>query len=332
MAVLVTGGAGYIGSHCVRVLRDAGYHCVIYDNLSEGHREAVEGFTLVEGDLSDTRLLEETINQYRIDRVLHFAAFALVGVSMKEPIKYYQNNIGGTASLLDAMRRANVKQIVFSSTCATYGEHVPVPITENVPQKPCNPYGESKLAVETLLRRCADAYGIKSLSLRYFNAAGAMPDGSIGEAHKLETHLIPLVLQEALVHGKQLKIFGTDYPTRDGTCIRDYIHVLDLAEAHLQALRYLEAGGATQFLNLGTGSGSSVKEVIDIARMVTGIDIAYTKTDRRPGDPPVLVAAAHQAEKVLGWIPKRSNLQTIVKDAWAWHQSHPKGYKEKINV
>ena len=327
--LLICGGAGYIGSHCVRILRDAGYNCIIYDNLSEGHRAAVDGFTLVEGELADTALLRKTIERFGINGVLHFAAFALVGESMRNPIQYYKNNIGGTASLLDAMRETGVNRIVFSSTCATYGENMPVPITEDMPQNPCNPYGESKLVVEKLLRRCDVAYGIKSVSLRYFNAAGAMPDGSIGEDHFLETHLIPLVLREALSHEGMLKVFGADYPTPDGSCIRDYIHVLDLAVAHLQALRYLENGGETDFFNLGTGTGSSVIEVIKIAREVTGIDIAYETAERRPGDPPALVAAAKKAKSVLGWIPERSDLRTIISDAWAWHKSRPKGYQDK---
>lgn len=327
--LLICGGAGYIGSHCSRVLRDAGYNCIIYDNLSEGHRKAVDGFPLVVGELTDTGLLVDTMSKNRIDGVLHFAAFALVGVSMREPISYYQNNIGGTTSLLDAMRQADVRRIVFSSTCATYGDNVPVPITESVPQNPCNPYGESKLAVEKLLRRCDEAYGIRSVFLRYFNAAGAMPDGSLGEDHKLETHLIPLVLREALFPENRLKIFGVDYPTEDGSCVRDYIHVLDLASAHLQALRYLENGGGTDCFNLGTGTGSSVIDVIDAAREVTGLDIKYEKAGRRAGDPPTLVASAEKAKTVLGWIPERSDLRTIVSDAWTWHKSHPQGYQDR---
>jgi UDP-glucose-4-epimerase GalE len=327
--LLICGGAGYIGSHCARILRDAGYNCVIYDNLSEGHRKAVAGFPLVVGELTDTALLADTMRKHRIGGVVHFAAFALVGVSMREPIAYYQNNVGGTASLLDAMRQTGVERIVFSSTCATYGENVPVPITEDVPQNPCNPYGESKLAVEKLLRRCDDAYGIKSVSLRYFNAAGAMPDGAIGEDHKLETHLIPLVLREALAKEGKLHVFGTDCPTKDGSCIRDYVHVLDLATAHLQALRYLENGGATDFFNLGTGVGSSVIEVIEAARGITGIDIKYKKSGRRPGDPPTLVAAAGKARDLLGWRPERSDLRAIVSDAWAWHETHPNGFEDR---
>ena len=340
--LLICGGAGYIGSHCARMLRDAGYNCIIFDNMSEGHREAVPGFALVEGELADTALLRKTIEKHNVDSVLHFAAFALVGVSMRNPIEYYQNNIGGTASLLEAMRETGISRIVFSSTCATYGEDVPVPITEDVPQNPCNPYGESKLCVEMLLRRCDCAHGIKSVSLRYFNAAGAMPDGSAGEDHRLETHLIPLVLRAALRAGRgepgagvsengesgdfRLKVFGIDYPTHDGSCVRDYIHVLDLAAAHLQALRYLEGGGGTDFFNLGTGAGSSVLEVIKMAREVTGVDIAYEIAARRQGDPPALVAAAAKAESALGWVPVQSDLRTIITDAWAWHKSHPTGY------
>jgi UDP-glucose-4-epimerase GalE len=327
--ILVCGGAGYIGSHCVRELRNAGYNCVVYDNLSEGHRAAVEGFELVEGELLDTRKLIDTLKKYDIGGVMHFAAFALVGVSMREPLEYYRNNIAGTVSLLEAMRQTGVKNIVFSSTCATYGENVPTPITEDVPQSPCNPYGESKLAVEWLLRRCDAAYGLKSASLRYFNAAGALPDGSIGEDHKLETHLVPLVLHKALAGESGLKVFGTDYPTKDGSCVRDYIHVLDLASAHLRALRYLENGGETDFFNLGTGIGSSVIEVIDRAREVTGIDIKYKKARRRAGDPPALIASAEKAENILGWVPARSDLCEIITDAWAWHSSHRQGYGDR---
>jgi UDP-glucose 4-epimerase len=327
--VLICGGAGYIGSHCARILRDTGYDCIIYYNLSEWHRRAVDDFTLIVGELSDTALLANIMRKYKIDSVLHFAAFALVGVSIREPIQYYQNNIGGTASLLDAMRKTDVKQMVFSSTCATYGENAPSPITEEAPQNPCNPYGESKLAGERLLRRCDDAYDIKSVSLRYFNAAGAMSDGSIGEDHKHETHLIPLVLREALTRENSLKVFGTDYPTIDGSCVRDYIHVLDLSAAHLQALRYLETGGATDFFNLGTGAGSSVIEVIETAREVTGIQIKYEEDDRRAGDPPTLVAAAEKAKNILGWIPERGDLRTIISDAWMWHKSHPFGFQDR---
>jgi UDP-glucose-4-epimerase GalE len=327
--ILVCGGAGYVGSHCLRELRDAGYNCVVYDNLSEGHITAVQGFEFIKGELLDTAHIKESLEKHCIDGVVHFAAFALVGVSMQYPIDYYQNNITGTASLLDAMRQVDVKNIVFSSTCATYGDNVPVPITEDVIQMPCNPYGESKLAVEWLLRSCDSAFGIKSVSLRYFNAAGAMPDGSIGEDHLLETHLIPLVLREAMRSEDKLKIFGTDYPTPDGSCIRDYIHVLDLATAHVKALDYLFAGGETTALNLGTGIGASVIEVINTAREVTGIDIKCGYTDRRPGDPPELVACADKARSVLGWIPQRSELCQIITDAWNWHKSHPDGFNDK---
>ncbi|MCL2718135.1 MAG: UDP-glucose 4-epimerase [Lachnospiraceae bacterium] len=348
--ILIPGGAGYIGSHCIRELQKAGYNCIVYDNFSEGHLKAVQGFEVVEGDLLDTGKLIETIKKYNISGVIHFAAFALVGVSMREPLEYYQNNITGTISLLEAMKQTGVKNIVFSSTCATYGENVSVPITEETLQNPCNPYGESKLAVEWLLE-CADtAYGIKSVSLRYFNAAGAETDGSIGEDHLLETHLIPLVLREALNverkmfstidfesadsgHGykneKKLHVFGVDYPTPDGSCIRDYIHVLDLADAHVRALKYLEENGETTQLNLGTGIGVSVLEIINAAREVTGIDINYNIGDRRPGDPPELVASAEKAKKVLGWVPQRSNIKTIITDAWNWHKANPKGYDDR---
>ncbi len=327
--ILICGGAGYIGSHCARVLRDEGYNCIIYDNLSEGHPKAIEGFELVVGELVDTALLIETMKKYNISSVLHFAAFALVGVSMRNPIEYYQNNVGGTASLLEAMKETNVKNIVFSSTCATYGENVPDLISENTPQNPCNPYGESKLAAEKLIRSCDGAYGIKSVALRYFNAAGAMEDGSIGEDHKLETHLIPLVLREALNPKNQLKVFGSDYNTKDGSCVRDYIHVLDLADAHLKALQYLENGGETDYFNLGTGCGSSVLEVINVAREITETDIKYTMVERRSGDPASLVALADKAKNILKWTPKNSDLRKIIKDAWSWHKSNPNGYQDK---
>lgn len=327
--ILICGGAGYIGSHCVREFQREGYNCIIYDNFSEGHRTAVDGFTLVEGDLVDTAKIVDTIQTHNITGVVHFAAFALVGISMREPIEYFRNNIAGTVSLLEAMKQTDVKYIVFSSTCATYGEHVMVPITEDTKQNPCNPYGESKLAVEWLLKRADYAYGIKSVALRYFNAAGAMPDGSIGEDHKLETHLIPLVLREALNGDGNLKVFGDDYPTVDGSCIRDYIHVLDLSTAHVKAIEYLANGGDTTQLNLGTGKGASVFEIINTARKVTGIDIKYEITERRDGDPPELVACANKAKSILNWTPQRSGLEQIISDAWNWHSSHPKGYGDK---
>ena len=324
--ILIPGGAGYIGSHCIRELRKADYNCIVYDNFSEGHRKAVQGFEVIEGDLADTAKLIGTIQNYNISGVIHFAAFALVGVSMREPLAYYRNNITGTVSLLEAMRQTGVKMLVFSSTCTTYGENVSVPITEETLQAPCNPYGESKLAVEWLLKRADTAYGIKSTSLRYFNAAGAEPGGSIGEDHLLETHLIPLVLREALRNEGKFQVCGTDYPTPDGTCIRDYIHVLDLADAHVKALKYLEAGGETVQMNLGTGTGSSVLEIIQAAREVTGIDVKYQVSARRPGDPPELVASAEKAKKTLGWTPRRSDIKTIIADAWNWHKSNPEGY------
>jgi len=329
-SILVCGGAGYIGSHCLRELRSAGYNSVVYDDFSEGHRAAVQGYEVVEGELSDTAKLVDTIARHDIGGVLHFAAFALVGVSMREPLEYYRNNITGTISLLEAMRQTSVKNIVFSSSCATYGENVPTPITEDVPQSPCNPYGESKLAVEWLLKRCDCAYKIRSVALRYFNAAGAMPDGSIGEDHLLETHLIPLVLREALQQDGKLKVFGGDYPTPDGSCVRDYIHVLDLASAHIKALEYLFDGGESTALNLGAEKGASVLEVIETARVITGIDIRHKVVDRRPGDPPELVANADKARRVLNWTPERGSLRQIVQDAWSWHKSHPKGYQDRV--
>ncbi|MDR2296173.1 MAG: UDP-glucose 4-epimerase GalE [Clostridiales Family XIII bacterium] len=329
MSILICGGAGYIGSHCAHELKKAGFDCLIYDNLSEGHRAAVGGIPLIVGDLSDEGALEGVFSSHEIEGVLHLAAFALAGESVRRPLDYWQNNVSGTINLLRAMERRGVKHIVFSSTCAVYGEPARVPITEDEPAAPCNPYGETKLAVERLLAHCDAAYGTKSVCLRYFNAAGAMPDGSLGEDHALETHLIPLAFKTALGRREKLLVYGDDYPTKDGSCVRDYIHVLDLAEAHVRALRYLLGGGESLRLNLGSQAGASVFAVIRAAERIAGAKIPYEIARRRPGDPATAVASAEKARSVLGWEAKRGDLDTILADAWRWHSAHPFGYGDK---
>jgi UDP-glucose 4-epimerase len=329
MQVLVCGGAGYIGSHCLRKLKEAGFDCIVYDNLSAGHSEAVRGFELIEGDLLDAAKLDWVFADRRIDGVIHFAAYALVGESMKRPLDYFENNVAGSISLLKAMVKARIRHIVFSSTCAVYGEAAEIPITEDAPLNPCNPYGQTKHAVEQILSWCGGAHGVKSVCLRYFNAAGAMPDGGIGEDHALETHLIQLIFRTALNPEHKLTVFGGDYPTEDGSCVRDYVHVLDLADAHVLALRHLLDGGDGGVFNLGTGTGVSVLEMIRAARRLTGTEIPYETAGRRPGDPPILTASAQKAEKELGWRPKRG-ISEILADAWRWHSSHPQGFQDKI--
>jgi UDP-glucose 4-epimerase len=325
--ILVIGGAGYVGSHALRHLLAAGHDCLVYDNLSQGHRAAVPAGRLIVGRLQDRPLLEAVLLRERIEAVVHFAAFALVGESVRDPAKYYQNNILGSLSLLDAMRAAGVRRIVFSSTTATYGVPDRVPIDEDQPQRPINPYGFSKLVVEQALADYAAAYGLGYAALRYFNAAGASPAGDIGEDHDPETHLIPLVLQVALGQRPQIEIFGDDYPTPDGTCVRDYVHVDDLASAHLLALERLRPGQGLK-LNLGTGRGYSVREVIDACRQATGHPIPVKMGARRSGDPPALVADARRAREQLGWQPRYLEIGSIVETAWGWHQSHPQGYDE----
>jgi len=328
MRVLVTGGAGYVGSHAAKLLAECGHDVVIVDNLAEGHRAAVGKLPLVEADLLDQTTITETLRKHRTEAVMHFAAFAYVGVSVREPAKYYHNNIVGTLALLDAMRAADVKRIVFSSTCATYGVPTKVPIREDHPQAPINPYGFTKLAIERALADYARAYGLGYSALRYFNASGAASDGTIGEDHDPETHLIPLVLQVALGQRESVEIFGTDYPTPDGTCIRDYIHVDDLASAHLAAIERLGEGSALK-LNLGTGRGASVQEVVDIAREITGHKIPTKHAPRREGDPPELVADPAAAKRELGWEAKHKDMRGIIESAWRWHQSHPHGYGDR---
>lgn len=325
MKVLVIGGAGYIGSHAVRLLARSGHDVWVYDNLSFGHRQAVPSGRLIEGDLGDRPRLVGAMREHEIDAVMHFAAFAFVGESVVDPAKYYQNNVVGSLNLLEAMREAGVMRIVFSSTTATYGEPEVMPITEDAPQRPINPYGFSKLVIEQAMADYALAYELEYAALRYFNAAGASPDGDLGEDHDPETHLIPLILQVALGQRSHITIFGDDYPTPDGTCIRDYVHVDDLATAHLAALERLEPGSGLQ-LNLGTGRGHSVRQVVDACRRVTGHAIPSQMGQRRPGDPPELVADSSKAQQVLSWRPLYNDVESIVRTAWNWHSKHPRGY------
>jgi len=317
-SILVTGGAGYVGSHACKALARAGYQPVVYDNLSRGHREAVRWGPLVEGDLHDRARLAAAMSEHQVTAVMHFAAFAYVGESVTDPEIYYANNLGGTLALLGAMREAGVANIVFSSTCAVYGVPETLPIGETTAKAPLNPYGDTKLAIERALSWYSGAYGMRYMALRYFNAAGADPDGEIGEDHQPETHLIPLVLRAALGVGNPVEIYGTDYPTRDGTAIRDYIHVSDLAEAHVRALAHLAAGGDSAALNLGTGRGSSVREVIAAVERVGGRKVPHREVARRPGDPPELVADPALARARLGWQPRHSDLDTIVGTALDW--------------
>jgi len=324
--VLVTGGAGYIGSHACKALARAGYVPVAYDSLVYGHREAVKWGPFVEGDLADKPRLLATLRRYEARAVMHFAAFAYVGESMTKPQIYFHNNVGNTLTLLDAMLEADVNRIVFSSTCATYGTPDKVPMDETTPQRPINPYGETKLMMERALHWYGQAYGIRSVSLRYFNACGADPDGETGEEHDPETHLIPLVLAAAAGKLEQVQVFGTDYPTKDGTAVRDYIHVTDLADAHVKAIEYLERGGETTALNLGTGEGQTVRDVILAAERVTGRKVPRKEVGRRAGDPPALVADARRANEMLGWKPVMSDLDSILGTAWKWHlRSHNVG-------
>jgi UDP-glucose 4-epimerase len=327
MRILVTGGAGYVGSHCLRALLAAGHEAVVYDNLSRGHKKAVPAELLVEGDLSEEAKLASLLKERKIDAVMHFAALALVGESVEKPELYYRNNVLGSFHLLEAMRQSGVRKIVFSSTTATYGTPEQMPIAETTPQQPINPYGFSKLVVERMLDDYAAAHGFGFAALRYFNAAGAAVDGQIGEDHTPESHLIPIVLQVALGQREAISIFGDDYPTPDGTCIRDYVHVDDLAAAHLAALNRLQPGKSIK-VNLGTGRGYSVREVTDACRKVTGHKIPEKIGPRRPGDPPELISDSRLARKLLEWSPKHETVEAIVETAWRWHQSHPRGYGE----
>ena len=321
--ILVTGGSGYIGSHAVLALQKAGYQVIILDNLVYGHREFAEDILKVElivGDTCDRELLDKLFSTRNITAVMHFAAYAYVGESVTAPDKYYHNNVVGTLTLLEAMLKAGVNQFVFSSTCAVYGVPQTFPIPEDHPTAPINPYGQSKLMVEQMLADMDRAYDFRSVRFRYFNAAGADPQGRLGEDHNPETHLIPLTLFTALGKREAISIFGTDYPTPDGTCIRDYIHVNDLASAHVLGLDYLLKGGKTEVFNLGNGTGFSVKEVIEAAKKVTGKDFTVLECDRRPGDPPQLVGTSEKIRKVLGWNPHYTEIEEIIAHAWQWHQ------------
>jgi len=326
MKILVTGGAGYVGSHAARLLDRVGHDVWIYDSLVFGHRDAGLPGKLIVGDLMDREKLEAVLREKSIEAVMHFAAFAYVGESVEKPHKYYQNNIVASLSLLESMRAVGVDRMVFSSTTATYGEPKTIPITESERQEPINPYGFSKLVVERALADYAHAYGWGYAALRYFNAAGASPDRDIGEDHTPETHLIPLVLQVALGQREYITVFGNDYPTPDGTCIRDYIHVDDLGSAHVKALEMLKSGEGLK-LNLGTGKGTSVREIIEACRKATGHAIPEVAGARRAGDPPELVADSSLARKTLDWTPQYADIDSIVETAWRWHQSHPNGYE-----
>jgi UDP-glucose-4-epimerase GalE len=323
--VLVTGGAGYIGSHAAKALSKAGHRVVVYDSLVAGHREAVKYGEFVQGDVLDAGALRSTMQKHRVDAVMHFAAFLDVGESVREPAKYYRNNVVGAVNVLEAMAATRVQTLIFSSTCATYGEPMQTPITESHPQQPINSYGESKLAAERAFPHYERAYGIHSIALRYFNAAGADPDGELGEDHSPEIHVIPRAL-DASAGGEGLKVFGDDYPTPDGTCLRDYIHVTDLADAHVRALEFLADTGKSGAYNLGTGQPRSVREVIDAVERVTGKKVPWTLAPRRPGDPAILYAAADKARAAFGWTPAFPSLDDIVRTAWAWRRAHPHGY------
>lgn len=326
MAVLVTGGAGYIGSHTVAELIRVNEEVVIVDNLYQGHRDAILGGKLYVGDIRDKDLLDQVFKENKIDAVIHFAANSLVGESMKDPAKYYHNNVYGTLCLLEKMNEYGVGKIVFSSTAATYGEPENVPIQESDRTFPTNTYGETKLAMEKMMKWFDTAHNVKFVALRYFNACGAHESGQIGEDHDPETHLIPLILQVPLGKRPHISVYGNDYPTADGTCIRDYLHVTDLADAHLRAVGYLRNGGESNVFNLGSGTGYSVQEVIKVARKVTGHPIPVVVEGRRAGDPAVLVASSAKAGAVLGWKPERDNLEYIIGTAWKWHQAHPDGF------
>lgn len=320
MAILVCGGAGYIGSHVNKQLQKEGYETVVFDNLVYGHREAVKWGTFIQGDLKNIEEIEAVFRKYRIDAVFHFAAYAYVGESVQEPEKYYYNNVANTLNLLHVMKKYGCNKIIFSSTCATYGEPEKLPITEEMTQRPINPYGASKLMVERIFQDYHRAYGLEFVVLRYFNAAGADPEGEIGESHSPETHLIPLILDAASGKREDIKVFGLDYDTKDGSCIRDYIHVYDLATAHLLALHHLEKEKGSDFFNLGNEQGTSVLEVVHAVEKVTGRTFRVTFADRRPGDPAKLVGSSRKAQEVLGWKPAYADIDKIVEHAWRWHE------------
>lgn len=326
--VLVTGGAGYIGSHVVEELQRCGYKPIVYDNFSTGHAAAVpDEVQLVEGDIHDVRFAKHIMEQFEIDAVMHFAASSLVAESMSDPAKYYFNNVEGSLHLLEAMRGAGVDRMVFSSTAAVYGEPESVPITEDSKLQPTNVYGRTKLTIEGMLADYDHAYDMRYVALRYFNAAGASFAYDIGEDHSPESHLLPLILKTAQGVRRQVSIFGTDYPTADGTCVRDYVHVCDLARAHVLALEHLMRGGASRVYNLGSETGFSVRQMIDSAKRVTGADFAVVEQERRAGDPAVLIASSAKIREELGWQPQHSSVDEIVGSAWKWHQAHPHGYE-----
>lgn len=327
MKILVTGGAGYIGSHAVKGLLEKGYEVVVVDNLETGHVEAIPAeIPFYIGDIRDRDFLDNVFKKENIEGVIHFAAHSLVGESVLNPLKYFHNNTYGLMVLLDVMKERNVDKIVFSSTAATYGEPKNIPISEEEPTIPTNPYGESKLMMERMMKWADEAYGIRYVSLRYFNVAGASLDGSIGEDHRIETHLIPLVLQTALGIRENITIFGDDYATKDGTCIRDYIHIVDLINAHILALEYLIKNNESNIFNLGSEAGYSVKEIIDTAKKVTKLPIHIVQGERRAGDPSILIASSKKAKEVLGWNPQHTNIREIIETAWNWHKTHPNGY------
>ena len=329
MSIMVVGGAGYIGSHAVKYLIERGEEIVVVDNMQSGHKQSVDAKALLcEVDIRDREGLDKVFKEHDISSVIHFGANSLVGESMKEPSLYFNNNVYGMICLLDVMKDNGVDKIVFSSSAATYGEPEVVPIAEGSKTEPTNTYGETKLIMEKMMKWYDIAYGIKYVALRYFNACGAWDGGLIGEDHAPETHLIPLVLQVPLGKREKIMIFGDDYPTEDGTCIRDYIHVKDLASAHYLALQYLEKGGQSDVFNLGSGTGFSVREIIDVARKVVGHPIPAEVAERRAGDPAILIASSEKAKAVLGWKPEYDDIQKIISDAWAWHEGHPSGYEK----
>jgi UDP-glucose-4-epimerase GalE len=323
---MVKGGAGYNGSNACKALSRSGYRVVVYETIVDGHRDTVRYGDFVQGDITDVAAVRRALRQHQVESVMHFAAFLDVGESVRDPAGYYRNNVGGALSVLEAMAAESVKQFVFSSTCAVYGEPVETPISETHPKQPINAYGQTKLAVEQALPHFEIAYGLRWTALRYFNAAGADPDGEIGEDHSPEIHVIPRAI-DSTVNGAPFAIFGDDYPTPDGTCLRDYIHVTDLASAHVQALDALGSGSASDAFNLGTGQPHSVKDVIGAVEKVTGRKVPWTLGPRRPGDPAVLYAIAEKARQQLSWRPKFADLETIVRDAWQWHRTHPAGYR-----
>lgn len=330
MSILVLGGAGYIGSHAVDQLVEKGYAVAVVDNLQTGHEKAVhEKATFYKGDIRDKAFLESVFEKENVEGVVHFAANSLVGESMEIPLTYLNNNVYGTQIVLEVMEKFGVKAIVFSSSAATYGEPEQIPITEDMRTNPESTYGDTKLIMEKMMKWCDIAYGIKFVALRYFNVAGAKADGTIGEDHDPESHLVPIILQVALGQREELSIFGDDYPTEDGTCIRDYVHVVDLIDAHILALEYLKKGGESNIFNLGSSSGFSVQQMLEAAREVTGKEIPAKVVPRRKGDPSTLIASSDKARKILGWEPKNTNVSEIIASAWNWHQSHPHGFEDK---